>query len=268
MGTVQSVESGIAERLFALAESEGIPVMGMGPCAALENEPPGYRPQDLLRGARSLVCFGIPVPDAVYFAGSHRIEMVWRSQNLLYRRLDAMSLRLAQILEQTGVRALPIFGCMPQAIDKRGALVGYLNMIRMGEVVGIGVIGRNGLLLNSRYGSRLMLGGLVTTADLPFARSGETREPGCPADCRICMDACPVNAIPGKRGRVRIMRCLGYTARTPIMSRLRFGLLSKLNPVAAARYMNPRAFDEHTMHVCSRCVALCPYHEQYPAVAV
>ncbi len=268
MSTAQSVENGMAERLFTLAESEGIPVMGMGPCAALENEPPGLRPQDLLRGARSMVCFGIPVPDAVYFTGSHRIEMVWRSQNLNYRRLDTMSLRLAQILEQTGKRALPIFGCMPQAINKRGVLVGYLNMIRMGEVVGIGAIGRNGLLLNSRYGSRLMLGGVVTTADLPAARNHETREPGCSTDCRICVDACPVRAIPGKKGRVNIMRCLGYTARTPIMSRLLFGLLTKLNPEAAARYMNPRAFDEHTMHVCSRCVALCPYHGHEPAAAV
>jgi hypothetical protein len=25
--------------------------------------------------------------------------------------------------------------------------------------------------------------------------------------------------------------------------------------------MNLRAFDEHTFHVCSECVALCPYGE-------
>jgi epoxyqueuosine reductase len=268
VSTVRSVECGITERLFTLAESEGIPVMGVGPCTALENEPPGYRPRDLLRGAKSMVCFGLPVPDAVYVAGSHRIEIVWRSQNLYYRRLDTMSLRLAQTLEETGMRALPIFGCMPQAIDKRGVLVGYLNMIRMAEVAGIGVIGRNGLLLNSRYGSRLMLGGVVTAADLPAARNHETQEPGCPADCRICLDACPVHAISGKKRGVHVMRCLGYTARTPIMSRLYFGLLTKLNPEAAANYMNPRAFDEHAMHVCSRCVALCPYNGQDPAAAV
>ncbi len=54
------------------------------------------------------------------------------------------------------------------------------------------------------------------------------------------------------------MRCLAYTARTPFMSRLRFGLLTKLAPDAAARLMNRRAFDDHTVHVCSRCITMCP----------
>jgi hypothetical protein len=153
------------------------------------------------------------------------------------------------------------------AVNERGEVAGYLNMIRMGEACGIGVVGRNGLLLHSRYGPRLMLGGVVTTADLPPLPSPDVREPGCPPDCRICLDACPVRAISGKKGRVRIMRCLCCTARTPIMSRLRFGLISWLDP-GAARYLNPRAFDGHTMHVCSRCVVLCPYGGRNPDAEV
>jgi hypothetical protein len=61
--------------------------------------------------------------------------------------------------------------------------------------------------------------------------------------------------------KVRIMTCLGHTARTPQMSKFRFFMLSKLRPESAARFMNLRAFDEHTFHVCSECVALCPYGE-------
>jgi epoxyqueuosine reductase len=258
----------ITERILAAAEAEGVPVIGMGPCGTMDSEPQGYRPRDLLPGARSLVCFGLPVPEAVYFAASRRVETIWRAQNLYYRRLDTLSLRLAEIVEEDGARALPLFGCMPMAVNNRGVVAGYLNMIRMGEIAGIGVIGRNGLLLNSRHGSRLMLGGVITTADLPETRHGGNDEPGCPPDCRICVDACPVRAISRKSGSVRIMRCLSHTARTPIMSKLRFGLLAKLNPEAAARYMNPRAFDEHTMHVCSRCVALCPYGGQNSAAGV
>jgi uncharacterized membrane protein len=58
------------------------------------------------------------------------------------------------------------------------------------------------------------------------------------------------------------MRCLAYAAQTPLMSRLRFALLCRVRPAAAARLMNLRAFDEHKMHVCSRCVAVFPYGEQ------
>ncbi len=42
-----------------------------------------------------------------------------------------------------------------------------MNQIRMAEIAGIGTIGKNGLLIHSRYGARLMLGGLLTTAKLP-----------------------------------------------------------------------------------------------------
>jgi hypothetical protein len=55
------------------------------------------------------------------------------------------------------------------------------------------------------------------------------------------------------------MTCQGNTARTPQMSKLWFLVLSKLRPRPAARYSSLRAFDEHTFHVCSECVAPCRY---------
>lgn len=186
-------------------------------------------------------------------------ETVWRSQNLLYRRLDTLSMRIAALLEESGDRAVPTYGCMPLGVNKKRIVVGYVNQIRMGEVTGIGVIGKNGLLLHSHYGSRLMLGGVLTTAELPKSRYPDINEPGCPSDCRICADACPVKAIMPDQKKVKIMRCLSYSARTPSMSRIKFYLLSAFNPRAAARYMSLAAFDEHTFHICSRCVELCPY---------
>lgn len=138
---------------------------------------------------------------------------------------------------------------------------GFLNQLRMAEATGIGTIGRNGLLLHSRYGPRLMLGGVVTTAALPAFRRPETQEPGCPPDCRICVDVCPVKAISEEKKRVDVMRCLSHTARTPLLPKLRFLLLQALRPREAERLMNITTIDEHTMHVCSRCVAVCPYGE-------
>jgi epoxyqueuosine reductase QueG len=147
-------------------------------------------------------------------------------------------------------------------INKRGAVAGYINQIKMGEVTGIGVIGKNGLLIHSRYGARLMIGGVITTAEFPKVSYPSNKEPGCPLDCRICEDACPVKAISIEKKRVFIMRCLGYTARKPLMSQIKFALLSKFKSEMAARLMSQTALDEHTLHVCSRCVALCPYGDK------
>ncbi len=249
----------LADQILKMAKNENIPVFGIGPASAMADEKPGHRPDDLLPGTQSLVCFGIPVPFGVYQMPFYGLETTWRSQNLYYRWLDTLSMRLATLLEEYGERAVPIFGCMPLGMNPKGVVVGYINQIRMGEVTGIGVIGKNGLLLNSHFGARMMLGSVLTTAKLPRCHYPEIDEPGCPPNCQICVNACPVNAIMPDRRQVKIMRCLHHTARTPAMSRLKFVLLRVLKPPAAARYMNLNTFDEHTFHVCSQCVALCPY---------
>jgi epoxyqueuosine reductase QueG len=256
---VRNTKEMIVDQICKIVESEQIPVFGIGPASAMADEKAGHRPEDLLPGTQTLICFGIPVPRGVYEMPTYGLDIVWRSQNLHYRQLDTLSVQFAALLEENGEKAVPIYGCMPLGMNEKGTVVGYINQIRMGEVTGIGAIGRNGLLINSRFGSRLMLGGVLTTANLPEMRFPDSNEPGCPSGCRICVDACPVDAILPDQKQVKIMRCLGHTARTPLMSMPRFLFLRAFNPQAAARYMSLMSFDEHTFHVCSKCVALCPY---------
>jgi epoxyqueuosine reductase QueG len=249
----------INQEILKIAADENIPVIGIAHADKMAAEPQGFRPTDYLPGAQSLICIGIPIPLGAYQVPTHNAEIVWRSQNLYYRRLDSLSIRLATMIEESGSYAIPIYGCMPLGINQRREVVGYLNQIQMGVVTKIGILGKNGLLINSKYGARLMLGGVITRAALPEMHFPDLIEPGCPPDCRICVDACPVHAISLSEKRVKIMRCLGYTARTPLMSKLMFYLLRSFRPSSAARLMNLTAFDEHTFHTCSRCVSQCPY---------
>jgi epoxyqueuosine reductase QueG len=258
----------IVNKIIDLAKAEKIEVFGICNASKMADERVDFRPQDFLPGVKSLICFGIPIPRDIYRSPLYSSEMVWRSQNLLYRRLDTLSLVFSSTIENSGEHALPIFGCMPMGINKRNSVVGYINQIRMAEVTGIGVKGKNGLVIHSHYGSRLMLGGVLTTASLPELHYPDCDETGCPSDCNICSEACPVNAIiPGQK-QVKAMRCLNHAAKTPAMSRLKFlFLLMRRNKASAARYMSLTAFDEHTFHICSKCVSLCPYDKKFSGAA-
>jgi epoxyqueuosine reductase len=251
----------IHEEILAIAKKENVPVIGFGPANLLDNEPVGYRPLDVLPKARSMICFGIPVPRAVYRTPNHAPDFICRTQSLNYRLLDSLAVRFSRLLEESGERAMPIFGCAPMTINQNRDVAGFMNLIRMGEATRIGVIGRNGLLLHVRYGANLMLGGLLTTAVLPQMRYPDIDSPPCPQDCRICIDACPVQAISPEGKRVEIMRCLSHTAYTPLMPKLKFLWQRQFQPDSAARLLNLTALDEHTLHRCSRCVAHCPYGE-------
>ena len=252
----------VIDEILRIAKDENISVFGIGSAVEMAGEPPGYRPEDFLSGVQNVICFGIPIPKDVYRTPTWNLETAWRSQNLLYRRLDTLALRFSVLLEESGAKSIPVYGCMPLGVNDKGTVVGLVNQIRMAEIAKIGVVGKNGLLLHSQYGSRLMLGGLLTTASLPAIHYPDIDEPGCPPDCRICADVCPVNAIMADKKQVNIMRCLSHTARTPLMSRLKFLYLRARNKMAAARYMNMTSLDEHTFHVCSKCVSLCPYGEK------
>jgi epoxyqueuosine reductase QueG len=93
-----------------LCVSNRIPVFGTGKSAALEVADPGYRPSDTLPSAKSVVCVGLPVPRGVFQAKERSHEVYWRAANIYYRMIDAVLLRLAQIIEEEGETAVPVFG--------------------------------------------------------------------------------------------------------------------------------------------------------------
>src|SRR3990172_408666 len=107
---------------------EGVSIWGTGTSEPMEDERPGYRPSDLVSGARSLVCFGIPVPRGIFDQKRHVVESNWMTQNLNYRKLDGLSVHLAARLEEKGERAVPVFGCLPFELRgiawARGGLAG------------------------------------------------------------------------------------------------------------------------------------------------
>ncbi len=247
---------GVIKGLKSFFSESRVAVFGTAEASSVEGEPSGYRPSDMLSAAQSILCFGLPVPKGVFKSGERSEWMYWRAANVYYRNIDIVLTKAAALIEEEGEIAVPIFGCFPYDIKGKGDFWGYISLVKMAEAVGIGRVGKNGLLFHSKYGPRLMLGGIVTTASLPPLTWPERDEKGCPEDCFVCQEQCPVKAID-KSGKVDRVACIKYSMRSPIFSNLmkagNFGSedVQMINHVAAV--------DDHSMYRCIRCVSVCPY---------
>jgi epoxyqueuosine reductase QueG len=244
------------KKMKELFSKENIPVFGIGKAALLEHEPPGYRPLDILPQARSLLCLGMPVPRGVFKCGERSEWMYWRAANICYRTIDAVLIGVSSLIEEKGEVAVPVYSCFPYDIKGKGDFWGYLSLARMAEAVGIGKIGKNGLVFNSQYGPRLLLGGIITTASLPTMAWPEKDEKGCPNDCFTCQEQCPVRAID-KSGKVDRVACLKHSMRSPIFSHFMGVTGIKSEDIQMINHVT--AVDDHSMYRCIKCVSACPF---------
>jgi epoxyqueuosine reductase QueG len=245
----------VFQKILTFLAEHNISTYGVAPSSAMETEPAGYRPSDLLPGSQSLFCAGIAIPGGVFRAGPRDKTTYWRTANVIYRYLDAILVRCAAIMEEDGELAVPVFGCFPYEVKGKGDLWGYLNLVKMAEVSGLGKLGRSGMLINSKVGPRLLLGGIVTTAGLPITTSSIGKQTECPEDCFACQDACPVKAID-RNGKVDRLKCIRFSIRSPLF----LHLLKSGEVIDAEMEMvnQVSGVDDHSMYNCIACVAACP----------
>jgi epoxyqueuosine reductase len=107
---------------------------------------------------------------------------------------------------------------------------------------GIAVFGKNTLAITRRHGSWVVLGVLVTDADLSVTHDeAESRPWDACGTCRACIDACPTDAIVGD-GVLDARRCLSYLSQ------------SRLSELPHAE-----AFEER-VYGCDICQDVCPWN--------
>jgi hypothetical protein len=100
----------IVEEITNLLARNSVPVFGMMSASSLKNEPSGYRPNDRLESAESVLCLGIPVPKGIFRCQGRSEWMYWRAANIYYRNVDAILMQVCHMIEGEGEVAVPIFG--------------------------------------------------------------------------------------------------------------------------------------------------------------
>jgi epoxyqueuosine reductase len=207
-----------AAELERLARELGIDVVGAAPASAYEETERHIRerrarglfadmrftmaqpevschPETLLPGARTVIsaahCYYAPEPPLQPGEGRLPRYTWYDGYAVLRGRLDELGRRIGG--------AYRVLVDANQHVDREAAARS-----------GVGFYGKNTLLITRRHGSWVVLGTLVTTAEVE-------RTPPLDADCGTCtrcIDACPTGALD-EPGVLDSTKCLSYWTQAP-----------------------------------------------------
>jgi epoxyqueuosine reductase QueG len=240
-----------------LLAREEISVMGTAAIRRLRSIPQDFSPEAVLTGARSIICYGVPIPKGIIYADDDHPDVYWRYCNMLYRSLDMTSNKLCVVLEEAGHLASPIYSCYPWRVVNR-EFWGRVPLVYWAQEAGLGKLSRCGLLAHPVYGTRILMGGVITTAGLP--PTGRTDGEPCPSDCADCIDACPVNAI-AKGGKVNHDLCMRHANSSPLLAHL-LGDPAVKERFSFETMVNTVSVDDHASYSCLRCLKACPLNSR------
>ena len=177
-----------ADGLKRMASELGADLAGIAPVERFEKSPKGHHPRDLLPGCKSVISLACAFPESALRASHEEYTAI---RNALAQKLDDISEALAARIAAFGAEAVAI-KTLAAALDGE-RFMGPISLKHAGMHAGLGMIGKNTLLTNDRFGNMIWVGAVVTSLALepdPLAAYSPCRE-----GCTLCVDACPARAL-------------------------------------------------------------------------
>jgi epoxyqueuosine reductase QueG len=212
-------------------------IADLGPLKDLEVNPP-----DLLYGFERAVSIAVRIPAAVFEQIEDRPTPLYASvYQTANRLLDEMAFKTSVMLQNDGYVSLPVPAS--QVLDRKNwtAAISHKAVARM---AGIGWQGKNLLLITAKYGSRVRLVTILTSALLKADSPVKNR---C-GECTMCRDACPVGAIKG------------VGTKTYYKDREEAIYLSRCAGKLAGEFA---AIPDVGVPVCGICIKVCPFGRRF-----
>ena len=179
----------------ATAKALGADACGIAPAERFAGAPEGFRPTDIYPSCRSVVVFLKGMPQELLETAN---PVPYSSTAfVIYAELDRLGVELARAMKLQGAKTVPMPCDAPYLHweEAAGHGMGILSMRHAAQLAGLGVLGRNTLLLNQGLGNMGYIGAVLTAAELEPDPLVEGQE--CPEGCSICLDACPEGALDG-----------------------------------------------------------------------
>jgi epoxyqueuosine reductase len=180
-------------------------------------------PESLLEGAQTVIsaahCYYAPEPALEPGAGRLARYTWYDGYAVLRERLDELGRKIGG--------SYRVLVDANQHVDREGAVRS-----------GVGFYGKNTMLITRRFGSWVVLGTVITTAEI---EATQPLELDC-GSCTLCIEACPTGALD-EPGIVDSTRCLSYWSQAP-------------NPIPE----DYRAELGAQVYGCDICQDVCPWN--------
>ena len=208
----------------------GADFCGIAPVERFDAAPLGFHPKDIYDKCRTVLVFAKRLPVESLFAVS--CIPYTHVNNLIIREVESLTFKLSLVLEDNGIKNVPIPSDDPYehwvSQDSYGRAI--LSLRHAGHLAGLGVLGKNTLLINCDYGNMIQLGAILLDAD--YEGDQIATYVGCPAQCKLCIEACPQSALNGKTVNQKLCRPL-------------------------SNYINEKGYN---LKKCYLCRKICPNH--------
>ncbi len=119
------------------------------------------------------------------------------------RHLDQASHKIARFLEKRGFNAIGFdagAGFYGKAGKAPGRIAGDISHKHAAVAAGLGKFGVNNLVLSPKWGPRIRLTTIITSAQLEYSRIPQ-ENPCLTHECEECVKICPVHALDGWKGK-------------------------------------------------------------------
>ena len=202
----------------------GADLCGISPADRFNEAPKGFNPTDIYNECRSVVVFAKKLPREPLFL-LNCIPYTYVN-NLLTREVDRLGVEISLQFEKIGIKAVPLPSDDPYEYwePKQSYGRAILSMRHAGYLAGLGVLGKNTLLTNDKFGNMIQIGAILL--NVPLEGDPIAKYEICPPDCNLCIESCPSKALNGKSVNQQLCRPLsnfrtekGYTIKKCNMCR-------------------------------------------------
>jgi len=153
------------------------------------------------------ISIGIALQKSVMDSLTNRPNEIYKFHyRITNTQLDKITWQLARTISQAGYSALAI---PASKVLQRYPMIAHLSHREVAYKAGLGWRGRNNLLINRLYGSRLRLTTLLTEFKL---KPDTITDLNC-GKCRACARKCPVNAISEAPEDFNLKKCSEQVTR-------------------------------------------------------